>query len=112
MVSEFIMKEATMRYPHEFPVVGTWYWDIEQHERFEIVALDQENKEIEIQYFSGEIEEIDEENWFAMRVVAIAPPNDWSGPFEIDKDQFSDLNDEVIHPHHRPDPLQPFENSK
>lgn len=101
-----------MRQPHEFPEIGTWYWDFECRERFEIVALDNGIKAIEIQYFSGEIAEVDEESWFAMRVVSIAPPKDWSGPFELDKDQFSELGDGIIHPNNGSDPLQPFEDAK
>jgi len=83
---------AMMR-AHEFPVVGLWYWDIDHAERFEIVATDPASGNIDIQYFSGEIDEVDEETWFAMRVVSIAAPQDWSGPFEINKDEFSEFND-------------------
>jgi len=77
---------------HEYPIVGTWYWDIDHAERFEIVAQDDSTGNIDIQYFSGEIDEVDQEAWFSMRVVSIAPPQDWSGPFEIDKDGFSEFD--------------------
>jgi len=83
---------------HELPVVGTWYWDIEHSLQFEIVATDESvGGGIEIQYFEGEVEEIDTLTWYSMRVVSIAAPKDWSGPYELDKDQFPDLNDDV-HP--------------
>ena len=78
---------------HEYPIVGAWYWDIDHAERFEIVARDDTNGNIDIQYFSGEIDEVDEETWFSMRVVSIAAPQDWSGPFEINKDEFSEFGD-------------------
>ncbi len=87
-----------MIHAHEYPVIGLWYWDIEHTEQFEIVAEDGES--IEIQYFSGEIEELDMGTWFSMRVVSIAAPKDWSGPFEVDKDAFSDLESEIKHPLH------------
>lgn len=85
-----------MIHTHEYPVLGLWYWDIEHTEEFEIVA--EERDSIEIQYFSGEIEELDLETWFSMRVVSIAAPQDWSGPYEIEKESFSDLEKEIKHP--------------
>lgn len=82
---------------HELPAVGTWYWDIDHSVQFEIVATEESLGGIEIQYFDGELEEIDSSTWFSMRVVSIAAPKDWSGPFEVDKDQFPELSDDV-HP--------------
>ncbi len=96
--------------PHEYPVVGVWYWDIEHAERFEIVAKDDETSTLELQYFDGEVEEIDMDTWFAMRVVSIDAPEDWSGPFEIDKDLYPELGDEVMYPHHDADDLEDIED--
>jgi hypothetical protein len=89
--------------PHEYPVIGTWYRDLEHKDKFEIVAIDEKNQAIEIQYFSGDIEEIDYDEWFSMKIGAIPAPQDWSGPFEVEKDEFSDLSDEPPHPSHRPE---------
>jgi hypothetical protein len=75
---------------HEYPVIGMWYWDVEHTDQFEIVAEDKPNAFIEIQYFSGEIEEIDMNTWFEMRVVSIAAPHDWSGAYEIDRETFEE----------------------
>lgn len=83
--------------PHEKPEVGEWYWDIEHKNRFEVVATD-DSGNIEIQYFGGEVEELDEDAWYNMRLVSIAAPKDWSGPFEVDKEIFTDLKGEVDHP--------------
>jgi hypothetical protein len=78
---------------HELPVVGSWYWDVDHSLQFEIVASDSDGA-IEIQYFEGELEELDTETWFSMNVVSISAPNDWSGPYEIDKDEFTDFTDD------------------
>ena len=94
---------------HEYPIIGAWYLEIETKERFEVVAKDEESNTIEIQYFSGEIEELDTDTWFAMHLASIASPKDWSGPFEVDKEEFSELGDEVIHPRNWSDPFIPFE---
>ena len=97
---------------HEYPTIGTWYVEIETNQRFEVVAKDEETNAIEIQYFSGEIEELDADTWFAMRLASIASPKDWSGPFEIDKEEFSELSDEAIHPLNWSDPFSSFEDEK
>lgn len=84
---------------HELPVVGTWYWDVEHSLQFEIVATDEVDGGIEIQYFEGELEELDIDTWYSMRVVSISAPKDWSGPFELDKEDYSDLkDDQAQHP--------------
>lgn len=83
---------------HEYPIIGTWYWDADHKDQFEIVAEDKLDESLEIQYFSGEIEEIELDTWFGMHVVSIAPPKDWSGPYEIDKNTFSDLEEEGEEP--------------
>lgn len=86
-----------MTHAHELPEIGTWYWDKERSERFEIVASDKAGN-IEIQYFDGEVAEIDQETWYAMQVVAIAPPKDWSGPYEMEKEDYQELKGRVQHP--------------
>ncbi len=91
--------------PHEYPVVGAWYLDLDQKAEFEIVATEDNEDLLEIQYFSGEIEELDIDTWFSMRVVAIAPPKDWSGPYEIDdKSEFPNLEEDIIHPENQNPP--------
>src|ERR1700736_5400210 len=84
---------------HELPVIGTWYWDLEHASRFAIVATDNGGDEgIEIQYFEGEVEEIDMETWYMMRVVSIAAPSDWTGPFELEGEDSNNSKDETQHP--------------
>lgn len=97
------------RLQHELPVVGSWYFDVDHSDRFEIVALDEKEGTIELQYFEGEIEEIDPDTWYGMRVVSIAPPKDWSGPFEVDREEFFEYKTEVHHPTEGHNPLDSFE---
>lgn len=61
------------------PVVGQWYRDNEGH-FFEIVASDEDT--IEIQYYDGEVEELDLDVWLEMTVTPIDEPGYGSGPFE------------------------------
>ena len=94
---------------HEYPRLGAWYQDLDydrldhqKDECFEITALDDEGKTIEVQYFNGEIDEMDIDTWFQHKLLAIAAPHDWSGPFDdVDKDLYPELaNDEDLHPRH------------
>lgn len=94
---------------HEPPAIGSWYLDIDHTEQFEIVAADLKEGAIEIQYFGGEVEELDLETWYSMRVVSIAAPKDWSGPYEIDKELFTELKDESLHPYDGHNPLDDVE---
>ena len=76
-----------------YPIVGNWYKD-ETEQVFEVVAMDEEEGYVEIQYFGGEIDEIDFESWESLRVENVAPPEDWSGAYddmEPDDFGFSDM---------------------
>ncbi len=67
---------------HPVPEIGKWYLDNADHQLFEIVAIEEEDDTIEIQYFDGAIEELDNELWAEMELTSAAPPEDWSGPFD------------------------------
>lgn len=76
------------------PVVGNWYKDNEER-IFEVVTFDEDDNYIEVQYFDGEIDEIDFEAWETLSVENVAPPEDWTGPFdEIERDDlgYTDMN--------------------
>lgn len=76
------------------PAVGNWYQTTDKQD-FEVVAIDEEEGFIEIQYFGGEVDEIDFDTWGAMGFVEIAPPEDWSGPFDdLERDDlgYTDTN--------------------
>lgn len=66
------------------PYRGQWYKRIDLDTLFEVVAIDEEDKTIEIQYFNGEIEELDESSWNELTITAAAAPEDWSGALEVD----------------------------
>ncbi len=61
------------------PVIGQWYQDAEQRQ-FEVVALDGDS--IEIQYFDGDVAELDGETWSLMGVIPVAEPGDATGPYD------------------------------
>jgi hypothetical protein len=68
------------------PIVGEWYKDTEG-QIFEIVAMDEEENYIEVQYFGGEIDEMDFESWGSSVIENVEQPEDWSGPYdELERD--------------------------
>jgi len=63
------------------PEVGLWY-QLPDAQTFKIIAMDNDDETIEIQYFDGSIEEWDSDNWYRADIQAIEEPEDWSGPFD------------------------------
>jgi hypothetical protein len=63
------------------PIVGNWYRG-QDGQLFEIVAIDETEGVAEIQYFDGEVDELDLETWDDLELEAMAEPEDWSGPFD------------------------------
>ncbi|HRY14364.1 MAG: hypothetical protein KDJ31_06660 [Candidatus Competibacteraceae bacterium] len=86
------------------PIIGNWYRNQETGNDFEVVALDEDAQTIEIQYFDGEIEELELDTWYDLPIDPIEAPEDWSGPFDemesddlgYEEDEFSDEDDLLI----------------
>lgn len=70
------------------PTIGQWYRDIDDR-IFEVVALDDDS--IEIQFYDGDVEELEMDIWAELAVIAIAEPNNGSGPFDDLEEEFSIL---------------------
>lgn len=62
------------------PEIGEWYKN-EEGVSLEVIAVDEEEQVIEIQYFDGSIEELDFDTWRSSRFTRRKPPVDWSGTF-------------------------------
>ncbi len=69
------------------PKIGKWYKN-ESGDQFEVVALDEEEDTIEIQHFDGAIEEFDMDSWCELTIIKIEPPEDWSGSYDIEKEDY------------------------
>jgi len=71
-----------------YPIIGNWYRAPNQ-QIFEVVALDEAEKLVEIQFYEGDIDEMDMETWNSMEIENAAPPEDWSGAYDDeDNDEF------------------------
>jgi len=85
-------------------VIGAWYQE-SGGQPFEVVAVDIDTATIEIQYFEGEVEELELETWREMQLLAVEAPEDWTGAFdELEADDLG-YSDAVIHPENWAGPM-------
>ena len=72
------------------PQVGSWYRD-RRGRRFEVVAYDEDTALVEVQYFDGDVSEMDMDMWEELVVESIEEPEDWTGPFDdLEADDLGD----------------------
>jgi len=69
------------------PSIGDWY-RLSGGELFEVVAIDDDEGTVDIQYFDGTVEEMDREDWETQRddgaLEAAQAPEDWSGSVDVE----------------------------
>jgi hypothetical protein len=72
------------------PGIGDWYRQKESGALFEVVAFDDDDGTIEIQYFDGTVEEMDVEDWDSQwedgTLETARAPEDWSGSVDVEPD--------------------------
>lgn len=84
------------------PGIGDWFRS-ESGETFEVVALDEAEGTLEIQYFDGAVEEIDMDTWYEESFAAVEPPEDWSGSMDIQPEDYGvDLESNAHLEHNNP----------
>lgn len=71
------------------PAIGDWY-RLSGGSLFEVVALDEDDGTIEIQYFDGTVEEMDVEDWEAQwddgALESAEAPEDWTGSVDVESE--------------------------
>jgi hypothetical protein len=72
------------------PDIGEWY-RVRGGELLEVVAIDEDDGTIEVQYFDGTVEELDLADWQAQRtkgeIEDADAPEDWSGSADVEGDE-------------------------
>ena len=91
-----------------YPVIGHWYRRT-NGTLFEVVAVDEQDATVELQFFDGTIDEIDLENWATMLIERVGAPEDWSGSVDMDPEDYSGRESGDI-PLGYHDPLSLLEN--
>jgi hypothetical protein len=83
------------------PTIGEWYRGA-TNQLFEVVAIDDEDQTIEIQYFDGTVEEMDFESWSDLLkddLIATAnAPEDWSGSLDVEPEDLDREFEDFIQP--------------
>jgi hypothetical protein len=75
----------------QLPTIGIWYRDQELDTSFEVVALDENSRTIEVQYVDGAIGEFDFESWQQLALKRTAAPEDSEAAYEMSyEDKWSD----------------------
>ena len=87
----------------EAPVVGHWYRRTNGN-LLKIVAVDEDDATIEVQFFDGTIDEVDMDTWNSLLLERVGPPEDWSGSVDMDPEDFSGVDSGDIAPGYH-DPL-------
>jgi hypothetical protein len=64
------------------PVVSQWYRHLDKGHEFQVTAVDEESRTVEVQHFDGDLEEIDLEDWYGLNIEPIETPEDWTGPMD------------------------------
>jgi len=65
------------------PEIGTWF-RVGEGKTFEVVAVDDKDRTVEIQHFDGTVEEVDVDSWRQLGAEPIQAPEDWSGSLDVD----------------------------
>jgi hypothetical protein len=92
------------------PAIGRWYRR-SNGQLFEVVALDEADQTIELQFFDGTIDEVDVDTWSRLLIERVAAPEDWSGSVDMDPEDYSG-KDEGEMPAGYHDPLEILERSR
>lgn len=71
----------------QYPVIGNWFRR-PNGTLFEVVAVDEDERTIEIQQFDGTIDEVELENWQALLLTEVSAPEDWSGSVDMDPEDY------------------------
>ena len=66
-----------------FPIIGQWFRR-PSGTLFEVVAIDEADRTVEIQQFDGTIDEVDIDSWFDLLLTEVSAPEDWSGSVDMD----------------------------
>jgi len=88
--------------------IGQWYAHRDKGESFLVTGIDDASKTIEIQYFDGDVDEIEEPMWFAMPLERSSAPENCTGALDdVETDDLGYSETEMSEREWQ-QPLQPF----
>ena len=75
------------------PIAENWYRHLDKGQAFRVVDANREVGVVEIQYFDGDLDELDLDAWYGMEIELTEAPENWSGPLDVA--ELDDLGTEV-----------------
>ncbi len=83
---------------YEVPEVGSWYRRLDRPQPFQVVAYDEDEETVDIEYFDGTLDEWPISHWQSLPIEPCAPPEDWTGPFDNIEEEGPLLSDARLTP--------------
>ncbi len=90
------------------PEIGQWYARTDKGELFQVVGRDEHARTIEIQYFDGDLDEIEAEEWNALPLERTEPPEDSTAPMDDVETDDLDYTETQMKANDWASPLQPI----
>lgn len=76
------------------PVVGQWYRPSSgKGQLFEVISIDESGSHIEIQFFDGNLDQLELDSWLEMDISPEQAPENWYGA--IDVPELDDLGSSI-----------------
>ena len=86
------MNERAISMSFALPEIGKWF-RVGDGKTFEVVAVDDKDRTVEIQHFDGTVEEVDVGGWHEMAAEPIDAPEDWSGSMDVDSEDLPETEE-------------------
>ncbi len=86
------MNERAISMSFALPEIGSWF-RVGDGKTFEVVAVDDKDRTVEIQHFDGTVEEVDVSGWHEMAAEPIQAPEDWSGSMDVDNEDLPETEE-------------------
>ncbi|MEQ1437980.1 DUF6763 family protein [Fontimonas sp. SYSU GA230001] len=74
--------------------VGQWFKT--EGEPFEIIGIDTDAEVVLVQHFDGTLEDFDFDTWLQMSARPCAPPEDYSGALDIEREDYDVARDDDV----------------
>ncbi len=81
-----------------YPAIGTWYIELATGMLFEIIAVDEKNSTIELQYEDGDLADYDTESWGHLDIAMATAPERGNAHFGSASFDTSPMDDIVGNP--------------
>lgn len=68
------------------PTVGEWYRRLDRPQPFQVVAIDEDDETVDIEYFDGTVDEWPLSHWLELEIESTGAPPDATGALDDGED--------------------------